>query len=149
MIENFNFVISNLSGYFSDFSMDINELNFKNNFGVQINDFKSKFEFKDGRLVLDDTKLDFTKSEIKGLFVLDLKKFYGNNFLNFDDLESANIKLEIIDSKIIPEDLNSIFSESLITNTDYWKLDIKVEGNLSDLNINKLITFNLIIIGRK
>ena len=54
-IENFNFVISNLSGYFSDFSMNINELNFKNNFGVQINDFKSKFEFKDGRLVLDDT----------------------------------------------------------------------------------------------
>ena len=137
-IENFNFVISNLSGYFSDFSMNINELNFKNNFGVQINDFKSKFEFKDGRLVLDDTKLDFTNSEIKGLFVLDFKKFYGNNFLNFDDLESANIKLEIIDSKIIPKDLNSIFSESLITNTDYWKLDIKVEGDLSDLNINKL-----------
>ena len=77
-IENFNFVISNLSGYFSDFSMDINELNFKNNFGVQINDFKSKFEYKDGRLVLDDTKLDFTNSEIKGLFVLDFKKFYRN-----------------------------------------------------------------------
>ena len=126
-IENFNFVISNLSGYFSDFSMNINELNFKNNFGVQINDFKSKFEFKDGRLVLDDTKLDFTNSKIKGLFVLDFKKFYRNNFLNFDDLESANIKLEIIDSKIIPKDLNSIFSESLITNTDSWKLDIKLK----------------------
>ena len=51
-------------------------------------------------------------------------------------MESANIKLEIIDSKII-RDLNSIFGESLITNT-IMKLDIKVEGNLSDLNINKL-----------
>ena len=137
-IENFNFVISNLSGYLSDFSMNINELNFKNNFGVQINDFKSKFDFKDGRLILDDTKLNFINSEIKGLFVLDLKKFYRNNFLNFDDLESANIKLEIIESKIIPKDFNSIFSESLITNADYWKLDIKIEGDLNDLNINKL-----------
>ena len=134
---NLNFKLTDLVNNNNDLSMMINKLSFKNNLGFDIQNLNTEFIFSNDIIELKNTNLIFIDSEINGDLFFNISKFSKNNFSNIEDLDSANIKIEIYDSKIIPTNLNIINQNNSISNLDTWNLELSIDGTINDFFINK------------
>mgnify|MGYP001297598693 CR=1 FL=1 len=121
----------------NDFNLDLKEFNFKNKSGFNLDQFTSQIKLNifDKKLDLENLDFNFGRSRFNAAISLDYSKLTELSFKKIKNLESLYIDSEILNSSIYLPDLNSIYNQINLLDSNNWSLKSKLSGYLKDLNI--------------
>ncbi len=151
-ISKLNMNISDLTFSNRNLKLYVNELNFKNNQGVDLNQFSSNINLNATNKTFDLENLDlnFGSSSLSTVINLDYSKIVEYNLSNIKNFDSLYVNVKILNSNIFLPDLNSINKMIDVSDTSNWSLKSELKGYFADLSIvnaefsskNDIIKFN-------
>jgi len=140
VISDLNFSFKDFEFMENDLKFEIEQLNLKNNYELDLNNLSSFFSYSNKKFLFKDSKIELGGSNLNADLEFDFSKITEMSFQEISD--SLLFDFNFKNSEIITSDFNSFYNKINKAYVSRWTLSGDVKGTLNELSLNKFLLYN-------
>jgi hypothetical protein len=140
VVSDLNFLFKDFRFIENDLKFEIEQLNLKNNYTVDLNNLSSFFNFSNKKILLKDANIKFGGSNLNADLEFDFSKINEMNFQEISD--SLFFDFNLKKSEIISSDFNSFYDKINKAYVSKWVLSGGLNGTLNEMSLNNIFFSN-------
>ena len=140
VISDLNFSFKDFEFMENDLKFEIEQLNLKNNYELDLNNLSSFFSYSNKKILFKDSKIELGGSNLNADLEFDFSKITEMSSQEISD--SLLFDFNFKNSEIITSDFNSFYNKINKAYVSRWTLSGDVKGTLNELSLNKFLLYN-------
>ena len=140
VISDLNFSFKDFEFMENDLKFEIEQLNLKNNYELDLNNLSSFFSYSNKKILFKDSKIELGGSNLNADLEFDFSKITEMSSQQISD--SLLFDFNFKNSEIITSDFNSFYNKINKAYVSRWTLSGDVKGTLNELSLNKFLLYN-------
>ena len=140
VISDLNFSFKDFEFMENDLKFEIEQLNLKNNYELDLNNLSSFFSYSNKKILFKDSKIELGDSNLNADLEFDFSKITEMSSQEISD--SLLFDFNFKNSEIITSDFNSFYNKINKAYVSRWTLSGDVKGTLNELSLNKFLLYN-------
>ena len=140
VFSDLNFSFKDFEFMENDLKFEIEQLNLKNNYELDLNNLSSFFSYSNKKILFKDSKIELGGSNLNADLEFDFSKITEMSSQEISD--SLLFDFNFKNSEIITSDFNSFYNKINKAYVSRWTLSGDVKGTLNELSLNKFLLYN-------